>query len=90
MSGMSRLPHGSARPAPVSNGGAGDFVSVLHNRDPAGSMQLPFHCDLTYTDVPIKAICLQAIELPGQPHLDHFRQQLRRVGPAVARAASTP
>jgi taurine dioxygenase len=30
-------------------------------------MQLPFHCDLTYTEVPIKAICLQAIELPGSP-----------------------
>ena len=54
-------------PAPVDNSGKGDFVSVLHNRDPAGSMQLPFHCDLTYTDEPIKAICLQAIELPGSP-----------------------
>lgn len=53
-------------PGPVSNGGAGDVVSVLHNRDPAGAMQLPFHCDLTYTDVPIKAICLQAVELPEQ------------------------
>lgn len=54
-------------PAPVSNDGAGNVVSVLHNRDPAGSMQLPLHCDLTYTDVPIKAICLQAVELPAQP-----------------------
>jgi taurine dioxygenase len=54
-------------PDPVDNTGKGDFVSVLHNRDPAGSMQLPFHCDLTYTDTPIKAICLQAIELPGSP-----------------------
>ena len=54
-------------PAPVDNSGKGDFVSVLHNRDPAGSMQLPFHSDLTYTDEPIKAICLQAIELPGSP-----------------------
>ena len=54
-------------PAPVDNSGMGDFVSVLHNSQPAGSMQLPFHCDLTYTDVPIKAICLQAIELPGNP-----------------------
>lgn len=54
-------------PAPVDNSGQGDFVSVLHNRDPAGSMQLPFHCDLTYTDTPIKAICLQAIELPDSP-----------------------
>jgi taurine dioxygenase len=54
-------------PGPVSNSGADDFVSVLHNRDPAGSMQLPFHCDLTYTDVPIKAICLHAIDLPASP-----------------------
>jgi len=54
-------------PAPVSNDGEGNFVSVLHNRDLAGAMQLPFHCDLTYTDVPIKAICLQAIELPESP-----------------------
>ena len=54
-------------PAPVSNDDEGNVVSVLHNRDPAGSMQLPFHCDLTYTDVPVKAICLQAVELPEQP-----------------------
>ncbi len=54
-------------PAPVSNDGTSNVVSVLHNRDAAGSMQLPFHCDLTYTAVPIKAICLQAIELPETP-----------------------
>jgi taurine dioxygenase len=54
-------------PSPVDNSGKGDYVSVLHNRDAAGSMQLPFHCDLTYTDFPIKAICLQAIELPSGP-----------------------
>ncbi len=54
-------------PAPISNDGTANVVSVLHNRDPAGSMLLPFHCDLTYTDVPIKAICLQAIELPPSP-----------------------
>ncbi len=54
-------------PAPVSNDGEGNVVSVLTNRDPAGSLQLPFHCDLTYTEVPIKAICLQAIELPASP-----------------------
>ncbi len=54
-------------PAPISNDGEGNLVSVLHNREPAGSMRLQFHCDLTYTDVPIKAICLQAIELPPQP-----------------------
>ena len=54
-------------PDPVDNSGNGEYVSVLHNRDPAGSMQLPFHCDLTYTHDPIKAICLQAIELPDSP-----------------------
>lgn len=54
-------------PDPVDNSGKGEFVSVLHNRDMAGSLQLPFHCDLTYTDTPIKAICLQAIALPESP-----------------------
>jgi alpha-ketoglutarate-dependent taurine dioxygenase len=51
-------------PAPVSNSGEGNFVSVLKNDEAAGSYQLPFHSDLTYTDVPIKAICLHAIALP--------------------------
>jgi taurine dioxygenase len=51
-------------PPPVSNDGAGNFVSVLKNDEAAGSWQLPFHSDLTYTDVPIKAICLHAIALP--------------------------
>jgi taurine dioxygenase len=54
-------------PPPVDNSGAGDFVTVLHNKDMAGSMQIPFHSDLTYTDDPIRAICLQAIELPDKP-----------------------
>jgi len=51
-------------PDPVDNSGSGDFVSVLQNEEDAGSMVLPFHSDLTYTDCPIKAICLQAIALP--------------------------
>ncbi|MDR2858549.1 MAG: TauD/TfdA family dioxygenase [Novosphingobium sp.] len=51
-------------PGPVDNSGKGDFVSVLRNEEPAGSLQLPFHSDLTYTDCPIKAICLQAIAVP--------------------------
>jgi alpha-ketoglutarate-dependent taurine dioxygenase len=51
-------------PDPVDNTGSGDFVSVLRNEEAAGSLQLPFHSDLTYTDCPIKAICLQAIEVP--------------------------
>ncbi len=52
-------------PGPVDNSGQGHFVSVLQNEEPAGSLQLPFHSDLTYTDCPIKAICLQAIEVPA-------------------------
>jgi len=54
-------------PSPVDNSGEGQFVSVLHNKDMAGSMYLPFHSDLTYTEDPIRAICLQAIELPEKP-----------------------
>jgi taurine dioxygenase len=54
-------------PGPVDNAGDGNFVSVLHNRDKAGSMYIPFHSDLTYTEDPIRAICLQAIELPEKP-----------------------
>jgi alpha-ketoglutarate-dependent taurine dioxygenase len=51
-------------PSPVDNTGNGGFVSVLDNDESSGSMQLPFHSDLTYTDDPIRAICLQAIALP--------------------------
>lgn len=54
-------------PPPVDNSGRGNFVSVLQNGDAAGSIVLPFHSDLTYTDDPIRAICLQAIELPEGP-----------------------
>lgn len=54
-------------PDPVDNTGNGDFVTVLQNEEAAGSMKLPFHSDLTYTDDPIRAICLQAIELPERP-----------------------
>jgi len=53
-------------PDPVDNSGSGDFVSVLQNEEDAGSLMLPFHSDLTYTDCPIKAICLQAIALPDK------------------------
>lgn len=54
-------------PGPVDNSGNGEFVTVLHNDDMAGSMYIPFHSDLTYTEDPIRAICLQAIELPEKP-----------------------
>jgi taurine dioxygenase len=42
-----------------------ELWSVLHNDTPAGSERLPFHCDFTYTDSPIKAISLHAIDLPA-------------------------
>ncbi|KHK93094.1 TauD/TfdA dioxygenase family protein [Novosphingobium malaysiense] len=54
-------------PPPVDNTGKGDFVTVLHNDDAAGSVALPFHSDLTYTDHPIRGICLHAIALPQGP-----------------------
>lgn len=54
-------------PAPVDNSGQGNFVTVLDNAAEAGSLMLPFHCDLTYTDCPIKVISLHAIALPAQP-----------------------
>ncbi len=54
-------------PAPVDNTGDGGFVSVLENSDMAGSMRLPFHSDMTYTDDPTRTICLQAVALPDGP-----------------------
>jgi taurine dioxygenase len=51
-------------PAPIANDGEGNLVSVLQNEEAAGRLVLPFHSDLTYTDCPIKAICLQAIAVP--------------------------
>ncbi len=51
-------------PAPIANDGKGSLTSVLQNEELAGRMKLPFHSDLTYTEVPIKAICLNALEVP--------------------------
>ena len=51
-------------PAPVSNMEGDNCISVLQNGDSAGSMRLPFHSDMTYTDDPVRAICLHAIEVP--------------------------
>jgi taurine dioxygenase len=48
---------------PVDNG-VGDYWSLLRNEEAAGSVKLPFHCDFSYTDSPIKVIPLNAIELP--------------------------
>jgi alpha-ketoglutarate-dependent taurine dioxygenase len=55
-------------PAPIANDGpeenGGNLVTVLQNKESSGRIALPFHSDLTYTDVPIKAICLHAIAVP--------------------------
>ena len=59
-------------PAPVDNTGQGQFVTVLDNAEEAGSFVLPFHSDLTYTEVPIKAICLHAVALPERPTSTSF------------------
>jgi taurine dioxygenase len=47
----------------VSNGSAG-YCTVLHNDEMAGSARLPFHCDLSYTECPIKGISLHALAVP--------------------------
>jgi taurine dioxygenase len=41
------------------------LCTVLRNDSPAGAERLPFHCDFTYTDCPIKGISLHAIETPA-------------------------
>jgi taurine dioxygenase len=51
-------------PAPIANDGQGNLVTVLQNEESSGRLQLPFHSDLTYTEEPIRAICLQAIAVP--------------------------
>jgi taurine dioxygenase len=38
---------------------------TMDNENPAGSIRLSFHSDLTYTDSPVKAISLHALELPA-------------------------
>lgn len=52
----------------VSNGptgSVGGYCTVLHNDEMAGSMYLPFHCDLSYTECPIKGISLHALAVPA-------------------------
>lgn len=48
---------------PVATNGEKPW-SILRNDSRAGADRLPFHCDFTYTDAPIQAISLHAIELP--------------------------
>jgi taurine dioxygenase len=54
-------------PPPVANSGPDDYITVLANDSPGGRDQLQFHCDLTYTEAPIHAICLHPIALPEGP-----------------------
>lgn len=59
-------------PSPVSNVPGDNCVSVLANEDAAGSMRLPFHSDMTYTDDPVAVIALHAIALPDAPTSTSF------------------
>jgi taurine dioxygenase len=43
---------------------SGRAWSTMDNESVAGSIRLPFHSDLTYTDSPVKVISLHALELP--------------------------
>jgi taurine dioxygenase len=39
--------------------------TVLHNDEPSGSRELPFHCDISYMEFPIEGISLHPVALPG-------------------------
>lgn len=52
-------------PGPISNNEDGEIVTVLDNEVSAGSFRLPFHSDNTYTEVPMKGLCLHPIALPA-------------------------
>jgi taurine dioxygenase len=43
----------------------GQSWSAMDNENAAGSIRLPFHSDLTYTDTPVKFISLHALEIPA-------------------------
>jgi taurine dioxygenase len=49
---------------PPSDALSGEKVSTFHNERTAGSIRLPYHSDLTYTDFPIPILSLHALELP--------------------------
>jgi alpha-ketoglutarate-dependent taurine dioxygenase len=52
-------------PIGANSGEDGRPWTVLHNDDPAGSNQLPFHCDISYMQYPIEGISLYPLALPG-------------------------
>lgn len=58
-------------PDPVRDEG-GRAVSELDNAEMAGSVALPFHSDLTYTEETVSAICLHAVALPSAPTVTSF------------------
>jgi taurine dioxygenase len=49
----------------ANSDGQGRPWTVLHNDDPAGSRELPFHCDISYMQFPIEGISLHPQSLPG-------------------------
>lgn len=51
-------------PIGANSDGEGRPWTVLHNDDPAGSRELPFHCDISYMEFPIEGISLHPQELP--------------------------
>lgn len=51
-------------PVGANSDGQGRPWTVLHNDEPAGSRELPFHCDISYMEFPIEGISLHPQELP--------------------------
>jgi len=48
----------------INNDDSGQAWSVLSNDETSGSIPLPFHCDMSYTECPLKGISLHALEIP--------------------------
>lgn len=73
-------------PGPISNNEDGDIVTVLDNEVAAGSFRLPFHSDNTYTEVPMRGLCLHPIALPEGGSSTSFVSSVaawRRLSPAM-------
>lgn len=51
-------------PIGANGDGRGKNWTVLHNDEPAGSLPLPFHCDISYMEYPIEGIGLHPVALP--------------------------